>query len=85
MSEALASSSVKVHGRDVIASWKVLISVGVAPVLYSFYALVATILVVKAHAPRKWRLLTPPLIIAALPVIGYATLKFGEAGMDVLK
>jgi glycerol-3-phosphate O-acyltransferase / dihydroxyacetone phosphate acyltransferase len=76
---------VKVHGRDVIASWKVLISIGVAPVLYSVYAVVATILVVKAHAPRKWRLLTPPLIITALPVIGYATLKFGEAGMDVLK
>ncbi|KAH9981321.1 glycerol-3-phosphate O-acyltransferase [Lactifluus volemus] len=83
--KALAASSVKVHGRDVIASWKVLISIGVAPMLYSVYAVVATILVVKAHAPRKWRLLTPPLIITALPVIGYATLKFGEAGMDVLK
>ena len=85
IAEALAASVVKIHGRDVIASWKVLISLGVASVLYSFYALVATILVFKAKAPWKWRLLTPPLTIAALPAIGYAALKFGEAGMDVLK
>jgi glycerol-3-phosphate O-acyltransferase/dihydroxyacetone phosphate acyltransferase len=85
IAEALAASVVKIHGRDVIASWKVLISLGVASMLYSFYALVATILVFKAKAPWKWRLLTPPLTIAALPAIGYAALKFGEAGMDVLK
>jgi glycerol-3-phosphate O-acyltransferase/dihydroxyacetone phosphate acyltransferase len=76
---------VKIHGRDVIATWKVLISLGVASGLYSFYAVVATILVFRARVPRKWRLLTPPLTIAALPAIGYAALKFGEAGVDVLK
>jgi len=85
ISEALAASAVKIHGRDVIASWKVLTSLGVASVLYSFYAVVATILVIKTKAPWKWRLLTPPLTIAALPAIGYAALKFGEAGVDVLK
>jgi glycerol-3-phosphate O-acyltransferase/dihydroxyacetone phosphate acyltransferase len=85
VSEAVAASSVKIHGRDVIASWKVLISLGIAPVLYSFYAAVATILVIKAKLSWKWRLITPPLTIAALPAIGYAALKFGEAGMDVLK
>jgi glycerol-3-phosphate O-acyltransferase/dihydroxyacetone phosphate acyltransferase len=85
ISEALVASAVKIHGRDVIASWKVLISLGVAPVLYSLYALVATILVFKTKAPWKWRLLTPPLTMAALPAIGYAALKFGEGGMDVLK
>lgn len=83
--EAVAASVVKIHGRDVIATWKVLISLGVAPVLYSFYAAIATILVIKAKYPWKWRLITPPLTIAALPAIGYAALKFGEAGIDVLK
>jgi glycerol-3-phosphate O-acyltransferase / dihydroxyacetone phosphate acyltransferase len=85
VSEAVAASVVKIHGRDVIATWKVLISLGVAPVLYSIYAAIATILVIKAKGPWKWRLITPPLTIAALPAIGYAALKFGEAGMDVLK
>jgi hypothetical protein len=85
ISEALEASVVKIHGRDVIASWKVLTSLGVASVLYTFYAVLATILVIKTKAPWKWRLLTPPLTIAALPAIGYAALKFGEAGVDVLK
>jgi glycerol-3-phosphate O-acyltransferase/dihydroxyacetone phosphate acyltransferase len=85
IAEALVASAVKIHGRDVIASWKVLISLGIAPVLYSLYALVATVLVFKTKAPWKWRLLTPPLTMAALPAIGYAALKFGEGGMDVLK
>lgn len=84
-SEAVAESAVKIHGRDVIASWKVLISLGIAPVLYSFYAFVATMLVIKAKVSWKWRLITPPLTITALPAIGYAALKFGEAGMDVLR
>jgi len=84
-SEALAASVVKIHGHDVTASRKVLVSLGTASVLYSFYAIVATILVIRAKAPWKWRLLTPPLTIAAIFPIGYAALKFGEAGMDVLK
>lgn len=83
--EALAASTVKVAGRDVLATWKILISLGVAPFLYSFYALLATIVAVKAHAPLKWRIWTPFITMASLPIIGYSALKFGEAGIDVLK
>ncbi|THH14858.1 hypothetical protein EW146_g5540 [Bondarzewia mesenterica] len=83
--EALAASVVKVAGRDVLATWKVLISLGVAPVLYGFYAFVATIVAIKANASLTWRIWTPFLVIMALPFIGFAALKFGEAGMDVLK
>ncbi|CAE6505293.1 unnamed protein product [Rhizoctonia solani] len=83
--EALAASTVKVAGRDVIASWKVLISMVVTPFLYSFYALLATIVVARAGAPLSYQLWAPFLVMAALPLIGYSALKFGEAGMDVLK
>ncbi|TFY72710.1 hypothetical protein EVG20_g282 [Dentipellis fragilis] len=83
--EALAASVVKVAGRDVLATWKILISLGVAPLLYGFYAFLAAVVAIKANAPLKWRLWTPTLVIMALPFIGYAALKFGEAGMDVLK
>ncbi|KAG8714739.1 Microtubule-associated protein, microtubule dynamics during spindle orientation [Ceratobasidium sp. 423] len=83
--EALAASTVKVAGRDVMASWKVLISMVVTPFLYSFYALLATIVVARAGAPLSYQLWTPLLVMAALPLIGYSALKFGEAGMDVLK
>jgi len=83
--EALAASEVKIAGRDVLATWKVLICLGIAPGLYAFYAVVATIIVAKTNAPLKWRIWTPFLVITALPFMNYAALKFGEAGMDVLK
>ncbi|CAL1704821.1 unnamed protein product [Somion occarium] len=83
--EALAASSVKIAGRDVLATWKILISLGLTPLLYGFYAILATVLVAKAGAPLKWRLWTPFLVIGALPMIAYAALKFGEAGIDVIK
>jgi len=83
--EALAASNVKVAGRDVLATWKILISLGVAPVVYGFYAFLATVVAIRAGAPLKWRLCMPFLTLTALPVMNYASLKFGEAGMDVLK
>jgi len=83
--EALAASVVKVAGRDVLATWKVLISLVMTPALYTFYALVATLVTIKADAPLNRILWTPFLTLLALPCIGYAALKFGEAGMDVLK
>ncbi|OSD01601.1 glycerol-3-phosphate O-acyltransferase [Trametes coccinea BRFM310] len=83
--EALAASEVKIAGRDVLATWKILVALGVTPVLYSFYALLATIVAIKAGAPLKYRLWTPFIVLTVLPFVGYAALKFGEAGMDVLK
>lgn len=83
--EALAASVVKVAGRDVLATWKILISLGIAPVMYAFYAIVATIVAVKANTSLATRIWTPFLVIFALPFMNYAALKFGEAGMDVLK
>ncbi|KAG9019495.1 hypothetical protein FRB90_001568 [Tulasnella sp. 427] len=83
--EALAASDVKVAARDVVATWKVLISLGLAPVLFLFYAFLATVVAYKAGAPTKWKILTPVCTMIALPMIGYSALKFGEAGVDVLK
>lgn len=83
--EALAASTVKVAGRDVLGSWKVLISLGAAPLLYGLYAFIATVVMIRAGAPLKYRLWAPFIVVSALPFIGYAALKFGEAGMDVLK
>lgn len=83
--EALAASQVKIAGRDVLATWKILVALGVTPVLYSFYAILAAVVATKAGAPLKWRIWTPFIILMILPMVGYAALKFGEAGMDVLK
>ena len=83
--EALAASVVKIARRDVLASWKVLIALGVTPVLYTLYAILATVVAIRANAPVKWRICTPFLVFISLPFMNYAALKFGEAGMDVLK
>jgi len=83
--EALASSTVKIAARDVVGTWKVLISLVVVPFLYSAYAAIATLIVIRAGAPLKWRIWTPFLVLSVLPIMSYGALKFGEAGMDVLK
>lgn len=83
--EALAASVVKIAGRDVLATWKVLISLVMTPALYLLYAIIATVIAIKADAPLNSIIWTPFLALGALPCIGYAALKFGEAGMDVLK
>jgi glycerol-3-phosphate O-acyltransferase/dihydroxyacetone phosphate acyltransferase len=82
---ALAASVVKIAGRDVLATWKILIAMGVTPVLYTLYAIIATLVAIRANAPLKWRIWTPFLVVVSLPFMNYAALKFGEAGMDVLK
>ena len=83
--EALAASIVKVEARDVLASWKIIISLIIMPLLYGFYAFLALMITIKANMPLSWRLWTPCLTLIALPIMSYAALKFGEAGMDVLK
>ncbi|KAH8694988.1 putative glycerol-3-phosphate O-acyltransferase [Talaromyces proteolyticus] len=40
--KALASSSVKMEARDVVGSWKILVAMGLAPTLYTWYTVVVT-------------------------------------------
>jgi glycerol-3-phosphate O-acyltransferase/dihydroxyacetone phosphate acyltransferase len=83
--EALAASTVKLEGRDVLATWKVLVSLGMAPVLYTLYLAIAVSLSFKYGLPLKYKIWVPIWTIFALPAIGYSALKFGEVGMDLYK
>ncbi|GAA5888014.1 hypothetical protein JCM6882_000249 [Rhodosporidiobolus microsporus] len=83
--EALAASSVKIAGRDVLATWKVLVALAGAPSLYTVYAINAVVLAHKLGLPFKYKVLAPIATFAGLPFIGIAALKFGEVGMDVYK
>lgn len=83
--EALAASTVKVQGRDVLATWKVLVSLAVTPLLYLIYSLTTTIIAYHYDLAPKWRHWMPVVVFCALPGLGYAALKFGEAGVDVFK
>lgn len=88
--EALAASTVKIQGRDVMATWKVLVALAFAPLLYTFYAICFTLLTYKNRiwglVPEwvpLWAFILAELII--FPSITFAALRFGEVGMDILK
>ncbi|KZO91664.1 hypothetical protein CALVIDRAFT_541566 [Calocera viscosa TUFC12733] len=83
--EALAASTVKIAARDVVGTWKVLVSLILTPLLYAAYAIITTYIAHQCHLPLKYQLATPIVVMSALPFIAYSALKFGEAGMDVLR
>lgn len=83
--EALAASQVKLKGRDVLATWKVLVSLGFTPILYCFYAGVATYLAHRQKLATKHQLFMPLYTLSILPPIAYSTLKFSEVGFDIYK
>ncbi|WFD44187.1 hypothetical protein MPSI1_002853 [Malassezia psittaci] len=84
--QALAASQVKVYGRDVLATWKILVSLGVTPVLYAGYTALAT-WYVRRHTnfSALHKRMAPYYTMALLPIISFSTVKFAEVGLDVYK
>jgi glycerol-3-phosphate O-acyltransferase / dihydroxyacetone phosphate acyltransferase len=88
--EALAASTVKLQGRDVMATWKLLVALAFAPVLYFFYTFLLTYWTyynrVQGYMP-DWVPLWAVVILGYIlfPAITFAALRFGEVGMDIVK
>lgn len=84
--KALEGSAVKIKANDVISTWKILVALGFAPILYIFWALVATMLLGRYHYTSS---LPKPLIFIACYLWNvfttYASLRVGEIGMDYYK
>ena len=87
---ALAASTVKLQGRDVMATWKLLVSLGFAPILYATYTALLTWWTyrnrIQGYIPDWvpfWAVITFSMIF--FPSITFAALRFGETGMDILK
>lgn len=84
--EALAASVVKIKANDVISTWKILVALGLAPMVYIFWAVIATIFWVKTG-------LTEPIPHSIVFIIcylwsvltTYASLRVGEIGVDYYK
>ena len=88
--EALAASTVKLQGRDVMATWKLLVAMGFAPALYWLYTILLTWWTyknrVQGYVPEwvpLWMIFVVGWII--FPIITFAALRFGEVGMDIFK
>ena len=83
--EALAASQVKVKGRDVLATWKVLVSLGVTPVLYMMYSGIATYYAWRLPIGIWHKRLMPAYMMVGLPIMSYGVIKISEVGVDVYK
>lgn len=88
--EALAASTVKLQGRDVVATWKLLVALALAPVLNTFYTALLTWWTyynrVQGHVPEWVPLWTVVAFgVVFFPAISFAALRFGETGMDIVK
>ncbi|KAI9473901.1 MAG: hypothetical protein EXX96DRAFT_579809 [Benjaminiella poitrasii] len=82
---ALKSSTVKIAGRDVLATWKLLVGLVLLPTLYALYSLIMFIVVLQTDMAFKWKLILPLATWSLLPFVSYASLRFGEIGHDILK
>ena len=83
--EALRGSTVKIAGRDVLATWKLLVGLGFLPTLYGFYTLVVLFFMLRTNLDWQWKVFIPLATWTLLPFVSYASLRFGEIGMDVFR
>ncbi|EDP50502.1 hypothetical protein KXW98_001181 [Aspergillus fumigatus] len=88
--EALAASTVKLQGRDVMATWKLLVALAFAPAVYAFYTATFTWWAyynrIQGLVPVWMPLwLIVPIGMILFPTITFAALRIGEVGMDIVK
>ncbi|KAG0347113.1 hypothetical protein BG004_000051 [Podila humilis] len=83
--QALAGSTVKIAGRDVLATWKLLVALGLMPTLYFAYAFIVFLYIGQFGMSLKPRLLIAWASWAFIPFITYASIRFGEQGVDIFK
>jgi len=88
--EALAASTVKIQARDVLATWKILVSMALAPALYTFYTILLTWWTYYNRVGGRMPDYVPLWAVVAFgyvffPAITFAALRFGEIGMDIVK
>ena len=88
--EALAASTVKLQGRDVMATWKLLVALAFAPLLYATYTALLTWWTyrnrVQGYMPEwvpLWSVIAFGVVF--FPSITFAALRIGETGMDIVK
>ncbi|KAI5959605.1 SCT1 [Candida pseudojiufengensis] len=84
--EALANSTVKIKGNDVIATWKILVALLIAPIVYSFYATLGTYYCATHNYLSSFGLLTMWIFLYLCGVlVTYSALLTGEQGVDLFK
>ncbi|KAL8825027.1 MAG: hypothetical protein Q9170_007958 [Blastenia crenularia] len=88
--EALAASTVKLEGRDVVATWKLLVAMAFAPLLNTTYTVLLAWWTIRNRVQGYMPNWVPLWLVIAFgfvffPTICFAALRFGETGMDIFK
>lgn len=86
---ALASSSVKIQAHDVIATWKILVSLVLVPALFSLYSIFDCWYIFTRTDWLPYTLYNLVVVFTlcfwGLILFSYATIIVGEAGMDLAR
>ncbi|CAG8769313.1 19316_t:CDS:2, partial [Racocetra persica] len=83
--KAVRGSSVKIAGRDVLATWKLLVALVVTPLLYSFYTFIVVLVSFRKRWILKWKVFAPIVTFCTLVTGSYVTIRFVESGLDIYK
>ena len=88
--EALAASTVKIRARDVIATWKILVTLALTPILDITYTCLLTWWVyynrIGGRVPEGLSLKLVAITgLFFFPAMCFMALRFGEVGMDIFK
>ncbi|KAJ3359611.1 hypothetical protein GGF32_009167 [Allomyces javanicus] len=84
--EALAASTVKIEGRDVLATWKLLVALGLVPLVHILYTLLTWVVVrFVVQWPAPWTWFVPLFELTALPYLSLVAVSWGETGADIYK
>lgn len=84
--KALEGSAVKIKAKDVISTWKILVALGFAPILYVLWAIVGTGILTRFDFTKS----VPKFLIFIFCYLWnvfatFASLRVGEIGMDYYK
>ncbi|KAI9484511.1 hypothetical protein BDB00DRAFT_855268 [Zychaea mexicana] len=85
--EALAGSMVKIAGKDVLATWKIIVAGIAAPLLYGFYALLyfGYLIKGKPELTMKTKMMRACMAWAVQPILHYILMRLGDRGIDIYK
>lgn len=83
--EAKLASSVKIAGRDVLATWKLMVAVVLVPLVHMLGAAWVTIMVGDALSPRWSTLSVFFIALAGLIMVSTGSIQFLESASDTYK
>lgn len=83
--EAVAGSSVKIKGKDVLATWKVFVAIALVPALTLVYCVVtAAVLLLLLDVDTLWVIVLPVAGLVLFPFMGYSMVRFTETAFAIV-